>query len=332
MWRTTLKSLGAHKRRLLATAVAVTLGVSFLAGTLVLGDTMTAGFSDLFEESNAGTDAMVRNATEVGEEGIVERGLVPAALADELAGVDGVATAAPVIEGFGRIVGADGDPLGGNGPPTVAGNWVADDGLNPYDLDEGRAPEAAGEVVIDRASAEAGDLSVGDTTTVRLPEPIDVTVVGLATFGAADSAGPVTYAAFTTEEATRLLLPEPGGASNIRLAAEPGVSQEDLVDRIRPLLPAEAEALTGAQLTTEMEDDIQSDFLGFFEQALLAFAGISLVVATFSIYNTFSILVAQRTRESALLRAIGASRRQVLASVSLEALLVGVFASGVGVG
>ena len=121
-------------------------------------------------------------------------------------------------------------------------------------------------------------------------------MVGLATFGAADSAGPVTYVAFTTEEATRLLLPEPGGASNIRLAADPGVSQEDLVDRIRPLLPADAEALTGAQLTTEMEDDIQSDFLGFFEQALLAFAGISLVVATFSIYNTFSILVAQRTR------------------------------------
>jgi putative ABC transport system permease protein len=331
MWRTTLKSLGAHRRRLLATAVAVTLGVSFLAGTLVLGDTMTAGFSDLFEESNDGTDAMVRNATEVGEEGFVERGLVPAALADELAGVDGVAAAAPVIEGYGRIVGADGDPLGGNGPPTVAGNWLADDGLNPYDLDEGRAPGAAGEVVIDRASAEAGDLSVGDTATVRLPEPIEVTVVGLATFGAADSAGPVTYVAFTTEEATRLLLPEPGGASNIRLAADPGVSQEDLVDRIGPLLPADAEALTGAQLTTEMEDDIQSDFLGFFEQALLAFAGISLVVATFSIYNTFSILVAQRTRESALMRALGASRSQVLRSIAVEALVVGIVASGAGI-
>jgi putative ABC transport system permease protein len=331
MWRTTVKSLGAHKRRLLATALAVTLGVTFLAGTLVLGDTMTAGFSDLFAESNAGTDAVVRNATEVGEGEVVERGLVPASLADDLAGVDGVAAAAPEIEAYGRIVGADGDPIGGNGPPTVAGNWITDDGLNPYDLAEGRAPDGPGEVVIDRAAAEAGDLAVGDTTTIRLPEPTEVTIVGLATFGNADSAGPVTFAAFTTEEASRLLLPGSDGVTDIRLAAEPGVSQEELVERIRPVLPADAEALTGAQLTTEMEDDIQADFLGFFEKALLAFAGISLVVATFSIYNTFSILVAQRTRESALLRALGASRGQVLRSVAVEALAVGIVASALGI-
>ena len=97
MWRTTMKSVGAHQRRLLATALAVTLGVAFLAGTLVLGDTMSAGFSDLFDESNAGTDAVVRNATEVGEADIVERGLVPADLAGEIAAVDGVAAAAPEI-------------------------------------------------------------------------------------------------------------------------------------------------------------------------------------------------------------------------------------------
>ena len=331
MWRTTVKSLGAHKRRLLSTALAVTLGVSFLAGTLVLGDTMTSGFSDLFAESNAGTDAVVRNATEVGEGEFVERGLVPVSLADDLAGVDGVAAAEPEIEAYGRIVGADGDPIGGNGPPTVAGNWITDDGLNPYDLAAGRAPEGPGEVVIDKAAAEAGDLTVGDTTTIRLPEPTEITIVGLATFGNADSAGPVTYAAFTTEEASRLLLPGADGVTDVRLAAEPGVSQEELVERIRSVLPADTEALTGAELTAEMEDDIQSDFLGFFEKALLAFAGISLVVATFSIYNTFSILVAQRTRESALLRALGASRGQVLRSIAVEALAVGFVASAVGI-
>ncbi|HET6948940.1 MAG TPA: FtsX-like permease family protein [Acidimicrobiales bacterium] len=329
MWRTTLKSLGAHKRRLLATCSAVVLGVAFLAGTLVLGDTMTAGFSDLFAESNAGTAAVVRSATEVGEGDFAERGLVDAALADRIAGLDGVAAAAPLIEGSGRIVGRDGDPLGGNGPPTVAGNWI-DGAINPYRLAGGRAPEAPGEVVIDKASAESGDLSVGDTTTIRLPEPVEVTVVGIATFGDADSAGPVTYAAFTTDYARQVLVPDPGKATSIRVAAEPGVSQAAVVSRIETLLPDGVEALTGAQLTAEQEDDIQGDFLGFVENALLLFAGVALVVATFSIYNTFSILVAQRTRESALLRALGASRGQVLRSITAEALLVGVVASAAG--
>ncbi len=331
MWRTTLKSLGSHKRRLVATCAAVLFGVAFLTGTLVLGDTMTAGFSDLFAETNAGTDAMVRNATEVGESEFTERGLVDVSVADDIAAVPGVAAVAPVIEGYGRIVGADGDPLGGNGPPTIAGNWITDAGLNPYALASGRAPSGPGEVVIDKASATKGHLAVGDTTTIRMPEPVEVTVVGIATFGAADSAGPLTYAAFTTDEAMRLLMPRPGEVSNIRVAAEPGVSQADLVSRIDRVLPAEVESLTGAQLTAEMEEGIQDDFLRFFEQTLLVFAGVSLVVATFSIYNTFSILVAQRTRESALLRALGASRGQVLRSITVEAVVVGVVASALGI-
>jgi putative ABC transport system permease protein len=334
MWRTTLKSISAHKRRLLATCSAVLLGVAFLSGTLVLGDTMTEGFGDMFTEANAGTDAIVRSSVEVGEADFAERGLVDRALVDEIAAIDGVAAAEPRIEGSGRIVGADGDPLGGNGPPTVAGNWIADDKLNPYDLAEGRAPTAPGEVVIDSAAADQGDLSVGDTTTVRTPDPIDVTIVGLATFGTADSQGPITYAGFTTDFAEQLLMAQPGKASSIVVTAEPGVSQDELVGRIDAVLPGGVESLTGAELTAEMEDGIQDDFLGFFENFLLVFAGVALVVATFSIYNTFSILVAQRTRESALLRALGASRGQVLRSVTAEALLVGVLASlgGIAVG
>jgi putative ABC transport system permease protein len=122
MWRTTLKSLGAHKRRLLGTCAAVLLGVAFLSGTLVLGDTMSNGFSNMFAEANAGTDALVRSSTEVGDADFAERGLIDGALADDIAAIDGVAAVAPRIEGSGRIVGADGDPLGGNGPPTTAGN------------------------------------------------------------------------------------------------------------------------------------------------------------------------------------------------------------------
>ncbi len=327
MWKTTLATIGAHKRRLLATSSAVLLGVAFLTATLVLGDTMGAGFRAMFADANAGTDAVVRSDVEVGDVDLAERGPVDAALADRIATVDGVDVAVPTIEGSGRIVGADGDPLGGNGPPTLAGNWIDDARLNPYDLAEGRAPEAPGEVVIDRASARKGDLAVGDATTVRTPDPVPVTVVGIATFGSADSQGPATYAAFTADFAEQVLMPAPGLASNIAVAADPGVGQEELVDRIDAVLPDGVESLTGAEVTAEQEEMIEQDFLGWFETFLLVFAGVALVVAAFSIYNTFSILVAQRSREAALLRALGASRGQVLRSITVEALVVGIVAS-----
>jgi putative ABC transport system permease protein len=331
VWRTTLKSINAHKRRLLATSTAVLLGVAFLAATLVLGDTMTAGFSAMFADANEGTDALVRSDVEVGDGDLSERGTLDSALVDRIAAVDGVDAAAARIEGSGRIVGSDGDPLGGNGPPTIAANWVDDPRLSPYDLAEGRAPTAPGEMVIDAASARNGDLAVGDVATIRVPDPVEATVVGIATFGEADSQGPVTYAAFTTEYAAELLMPEPGIASSIVVAAEPGVTQAELVDRIDRVLPDGAESLTGAELTSEMEDMIEQDFLGFLKAFLLVFAGIALVVAAFSIYNTFSILLAQRSRESALLRALGASRGQVLRSITVEALAVGLVASVGGV-
>ncbi|MFO7279200.1 MAG: FtsX-like permease family protein [Thermoanaerobacterales bacterium] len=331
MWRTTMKSLAAHKRRLLATCSAVLLGVAFLAGMLVLGDTLTDGFGRMFTEANSGTDVVVRSSVEVGEGDFTERGTIDRALVDEIAAVDGVESVAASIVGHGRIVGADGDPVGGNGPPTYAGNWITDDDLNPYDLAEGRAPAAPGEVVIDKAAAKAGDLEVGDTTIVRTPEPVEVTIVGLATFGEADSQGPITWAAFTDEFAEEVVLRQPGQVTSIVVGAEEGVGQEELARRIDAVLPEGVESLTGAELTEEQEDALQKDFLGFLRTFMLVFAGIALVVATFSIYNTFSILVAQRTRESALLRAVGASRGQVLRSVALEALVVGLVASAGGI-
>jgi putative ABC transport system permease protein len=331
VWRTTVKSIAAYRRRLLATCSAVVLGVAFLAGTLGLVDTLMRGFSDLFGEANAGTDALVRSSVKVGSEGQTERGLVDRSLADEIASVDGVAAVAPRIEGSGRIVGADGDPVGDSGAPTVAGNWVDDDRLNPYDLAEGRAPAAPGEVVIDRQAAEDGDLAVGDTTVVRTRHPVHTTIVGLATFGTADSQGPATYAAFTTKFAEQVLMPEPGMASSIAVAAEPGVSQAALVSRLDAALPDGVEALTGAELTAEMVEQAREVSVDFFGPILALFTIVALVVAAFSIYNTFSILVAQRTRESALLRALGASRGQVLRSVTVEALAVGLLGSVVGI-
>jgi putative ABC transport system permease protein len=331
MFRTTLKNLGAHKRRLLSTCTAVLLGVAFLSGTLVIGDTMRSGFADIFAEANAGTDAYVRSDVETGDGEWAQRGLLAGGTVDAVRAVDGVAVAEPVVEATGQIVGADGDPLGGNGPPTMAGNWLADDGLRPWDLAEGRAPEADGEVVIDRGSATDGDLAIGDTITIRTPAAVQVELVGIATFQGGDNMAGSTLAAFTTGYAQQLLLSDPTELTAVAVAGDGSVTQAELADRIEAAMPGGVEALTGAELTAEQEQEIQDDFVGFVENALLVFAGVALVVATFSIYNTFSILVAQRTRESALLRALGASRRQVITSVVIEALIVGLVASGLGI-
>jgi putative ABC transport system permease protein len=327
------KGIRAHKRRLVGTFLAVFLGVAFLSGTLVLGDTLRGNFDNLFTEANAGTDVVVRHAsslsTDPGEPDS-QRGLVDSSLVDTVRDVDGVAAAEPSVEGFGQLVGKNGDKLGGNGPPTLAGNWIDNPDVNPYRLVEGRAPRAGDEVVINRGAAEDGNLGVGDTTTVQTPEPVPVKIVGIATFGSADGLGRVTFTAFTLESAQQHLLHRSDQIGTISLQAEPGVSQDELLQRVQRVLPADVEAITGAELTSENTNDINQEFLDLFTTFLTVFAGVALLVATFSIYNTFSIIVAQRTRESALLRAIGAGRRQILVSVIAEALLVGVVASAVG--
>src|SRR5690606_34281907 len=138
-------------------------------------------------------------------------------------------------------------------------------------------------------SAESGDLAVGDTTTLRTPDPLEVTVVGIASFGEADSLGPTTWAALGLDQARDVLVPSPGQLTGIVVAAEDGIDEAELVERLQPVLPRDVEAISGSDLTDEQQAEIESDFLGFFEALLLVFAGIALVVASFSIYNTFSI-------------------------------------------
>jgi putative ABC transport system permease protein len=335
MLTTSLKSLLAHKRRLIGTALAVFLGVAFLTGTLVLSDTIRGNFDTLFASANAGTDAVVRNAAAVEADGgrgpsARARGLVPASIVDTLREVDGVAAVAPQVQGYGQLIGKDGKAIGGNGPPRVAANWVEDPDLTAYRLVEGRAPQADDEVVVNRGAASDGDLRIGDTATVQTPEPVRVRIVGIATWGSADGFGRSTYTGFTLSGAQRYVLNKPGQLSSIAVQAAPGMSQQQLVDRIRPVLPRGVEALTGAQLTDETIADVSGQFLNMFETFLLVFAGVALLVATFSIHNTFTIVVAQRTRESALLRALGAARSQVLGSVLAEAAAVGLLASAAG--
>jgi putative ABC transport system permease protein len=331
----TLRTLWARKRRLSATFLAVLLGVAFLAGTLALGDTLRANFADLFATVNQGTDAVVRGSVEIAASGrgAPDRARQPIdqSLVDRLRSVEGVAAAEPYVEGYGRILGADGQALGGNGPPTLAASWVADPELTPYRIVEGRRPQGSDEVVINRGAAAAGDLRVGDVTTVQTPEPVTVRIVGIATFGSADGLGQVTYAAFSLDAAQRLVFQRPGEITSILVKGDDGLGQSELVARIRSVLPQEVEAITGEAAIEEATGDINRDFLDMLRGFLLVFAGVALAVAAFSIHNTFSILAAQRTRESALLRALGATRGQVLRSLAVEALVIGVAASAAGV-
>jgi putative ABC transport system permease protein len=326
----TFSEMRGHSRRLLGTAVAIFLGVAFLTGTLVLGDTLRSNFDSLFAEVNAGTDVIVRNATDLGLESDATPGLIDRSLVDRVAAVDGVATAEPVIQGYGQLLGADGDAIGGNGPPQLAGSWTTDPDLNPYELDEGRAPEADDEVVVNRRTADEGDLGIGDRTTLLTPEPVEVTIVGLATFGGEDGLGGVTFTAFTLDGAMEHVTKDPDGVSSIAVKAAEGTSEDELLARVGDALPGGVEAVTGTEVSDEASDDINAIFLDLLTTFLTIFAGIALLVGTFSIYNTFSIIVAQRTRTAALLRALGASRRQVLGSVVAEALVVGLVASLVG--
>ncbi|MET9732139.1 FtsX-like permease family protein [Streptomyces sp. NPDC006458] len=330
--RLSVSSLRAHKRRFAGTFLAVLLGVAFLAGTLVMGDTLRAGFDSMFGNATAGTDAVVRSADAITTPGESQgvRQPVDAALTERVEDVPGVAAAAPDIQGAGQLVGSDGEPIGGQGPPTLAGNWIADPELNPYRLAEGRAPERSGEVVVNRGTARKGGLEIGDTTTLRTPDPVRVTVVGLATFGGEDGMAQVTFTGLTRTDAEKYLTARPGQASSILVRAEPGVSQRELVERLAPVLPRGVEALTGQESAEENTDMISSQFLTLFTAFLLVFSGVALLVATFSIHNTFAIVVAQRTRENALLRALGASRRQVTATTLAEASAVAVTASAAG--
>jgi putative ABC transport system permease protein len=334
MLHTTWKGLLGHKFRFVATALAVTLGVAFTAGTLVLTDTIRTTFDNLFANVYQGTDAVVRaKAAFEGPPGAgTQRGRVDAALVDTVRRVDGVAAAEGDVGGYARLIGKNGQALGNpaTGAPALGLSWTENEALNTFTIVTGAAPRRADEVVIDRKSARDGDLNVGDTTTVLvLGPPQRVRIAGIARFGTADSPGGATIVAFTRPVAQRLI-GEPGKYDSVSVLAASGVSQTELARRLSAVLPPGTEALTGAAITAETQSQM-ADAFQFFNTFMLIFAVIALLVGAFMIFNTFSITVAQRTRENGLLRALGASRRQVLGSVIIEALAVGVLASALGI-
>ena len=331
MIKIVLQSLLARKRRLVTTAIAVIIGVAFTAGTLMLTDTMSKIFNDLSSGVYKGTSAVVRAQAVFTTMGTGERPNIDASLVPALSHVPGVAAAEGSAFGYTRLIGKDGTPIGNpaNGAPTLGGNWSAVPALNPFTLVAGHAPQAPDEVVIDKHSATTGHLAVGDTTTVIANGPPQrVRIAGIAVFGTADSPGGASVVLFTTPVAQQLVT-APGKFSTINFVAAPGVSQQQLVSNLQRVLPPGTEAVTGAKVIKEQQDQFQQ-FLNIFSKFLLIFAVIALVVGGFIIMNTFAITVAQRTRENGLFRALGASRRQVLASVLIEALAVGVIAAVIG--
>jgi putative ABC transport system permease protein len=330
-----LRGLLVHKVRLLLTFAAVAFGVAFVGGVLVLTDTMNRAFDDLFADIFRDTDAVVRSDETIDSDWGEMRALFDAGVLDEVRAADGVAAADGSVGGYARMIDQDGEPIGDPlmGAPTIGGNWTDVDALNPFDLTDGRAPAGAGEIVIDRGTAKDTGFEVGDTVTVQTRDLADdYEVVGIARFGTTDSPGGATYVMWTLDEAQRLLAEE-GRYGAISVVGEDGVSQDDLAASIAGTLEASGtggvEVLTGEAITEETQNDIKEQ-LGFLTQFFLVFAVIAVFVGTFVIYNSFSIIVAQRTREMALLRAIGARRRQVRRAVVVEAIVIGLAGSVLG--
>ncbi len=326
--KVTLRNLAAHKIRLALTALAVILGVAFVAGTLVFTDTMGRQFDDLFARTGKGVSVQVRAKTVVdagGPGAEAEAPAVPESLLATVRGVPGVASAHGDVAGFAALVGKNGKVVGGNGPPQLGIEASPADKDHP--LKAGRSPERAGEIAVDAKAAEKAGYKVGDRARVLIQGPAQsVTVVGILDAGSLMGA---TVVAFDQQTAQRLLL-KPGEFSSISITAQSGVSEDALRDRVRQVLPSPGiEAVSGAKVREENKNAV-AQLLTFIRTFLLVFAVISIFVGAFIIFNTFSMLVAQRSRELALLRAVGASRKQVTRAVLGEAIGVGVVGSTLG--
>ncbi|GAB3249616.1 ABC transporter permease [Nocardioides dilutus] len=335
MIRASLKSLLGRKVRLLLSTFAIVLGVAFVAGTLVFSDTLNRSFTALFA-STVG-DVVVQPLGAQTEQGAPSSRTLPGSLLEELEQVDGVARVDGNVNAVGvYVVGADGKLVGGLGPPSIGSNWT--DAPSPggagLEIIEGEEPQGVGEVLLDERTAERAAYQVGDTVKLLLPRgtaEFEAELVGLVGFPEGGSLNGATLTLWDTASAQELFQEGEDVFNDVWVTAEDGVSQEELRDAVDSVLPSDVEAVTGDQAADDAADELL-EAIGFITTFLLVFAGIAVVVGAFIIVNTFSILVAQRSRELALLRALGASRRQVTWSVQLEAFVVGLLGATIGLG
>jgi putative ABC transport system permease protein len=333
VFRIALKGILGRKARLILTSLAVILGTSFLAGTSVFSDTLNRTFDNLFSDVFKNVDAYVRSTQVIDADfGQEERQRISADLVSIVEKVPGVRDASPDIQAFARIIGKDGKPIGsdGQGPPTF-GSIGEEFAGALWSTAKGDWPNGPTEVVIDEASAKAGKYELGDTVKVVAQSGSrEFTLVGIASYGDVRSPGGATFALFDSVTAAEFLT-KPGFIDAILVSGDGSVSDEELSKAIQDALPttSKTETLTGAEITLETQDQIGSA-LDFFGILLSTFSFIALGVGCFVIYNVFSISAAQRQRENALLRAIGASRKQITRAMLIEATVVGLLGSVIG--
>jgi putative ABC transport system permease protein len=331
MWRVTIKGLLAHKLRLALTALSIVLGVTFIAGTFVLTDTLNKTFDTLFSNVYQNIDFQVRGVAQLGSGGTAQRNNVPESLVATVQGVPGVAAAGGSVTGIAQYVGPDGKAIANGGAPTLGLSFDPDQRISALRLVQGAPPTTPNDVVMDLGTAQKYGFKVGQQVRILLQGPTQTfTITGVARFGTANNLAGATLAAFDTPTAQRLFGDE-GQFNDINVVTQPGADKAAVQRAIARVLPPGVEVVTAQTVVNEATSAIGSA-LGFLNTALLIFAFIALFVGGFTILNTFSIIVGQRTRELALLRIVGASRRQVFQSVLGEAAVVGLVSSIIGLG
>ena len=332
MLTTTLRSMLAHKLRLLLTTASIALGIAFLAGTFIIGDTTNAAFDKLFANVSSGTDTVVRQEAAFSESSGVgtSRAPIDAAVLKQVQGVDGVEVAEGASSGYALLTDNDGKAILTTGAPTMGYSMPADESLRgDVNLLSGEAPVNRHETAIDATSAEENDIALGSTITVLLRDSEqEFTVVGTVGYGTEKDLGGSTAAYFDSATAQRIV-GTPGTYSEIDAKASDGVSDTELAERLDAVVPDGTEAVTGQTVSDEASAAVKED-LKILNVMLGVFAAVALFVGGFIIWNTFTMIVTQRSREIALMRAIGATRGQVLRSLVVEAFLLGVGASAIG--
>jgi putative ABC transport system permease protein len=334
MTRVALKGLLGRKVRATLTALAIVLGVAMVSGSFVLTDTISKAFTSIFSSAYDHTDAVVSGKKLVDYSSSGNATVSPALLEKIRKEPQVAAAAGAVMDMNGdstraKLIGKDGKAIDHGGAPTFGfGVDTSQSRFNPLTLESGRWAAGPGEVVIDPDTAKNEHFSLGDPIRVAANGPVQTfTVVGIAKYGDVESLGGATFAVFTIPVAQKLLHTD--GYTAISVAAKHGVSQDELVRELRTIVPGTAQVKTAAAQAGDDEKSI-GGFITFIRSFLLGFGGIALFVGAFVIFNTMSITVAQRTRELATLRTLGATRRQVLRSVVLESAVLGVLASVVG--
>jgi putative ABC transport system permease protein len=321
-----LRGIGARKLRAFTTALAVFLGIALVAGTYILTDTINKSFNEIFTESLTGTDVAITAKTDIASDDTGPPAF-EAPLLDRVRRVDGVAAAAGSVFSIGKFVDRDGDALTNSFAPNFISSLLPPR-FETLDYVDGHKPRSGSEASIDTQTADSADLSVGDKLHVAGAREVkSYKLVGLTKLGDSNFGG-AGIAQMTLPEAQRMT-DRVGKFDQISVAADRGVSAVQLRDRIARIAPPNVVVETGTDAAQRQSDDIASD-LSFLRIALLVFAGVSLFVGAFLIFNIFSITVSQRTREFGMLRTLGASRGQILSSVALEALVMGLLGSVAG--